>query len=331
MPALLRLHRLKLLLLLVTANLILILHLATGDLKAVTDWSWADIIGEGGAGLLALLWLCLILKSRPAGRVTNLLTLGLGLVFLSWWVDCLDEFIHLPDTIHWDHWLESAPMAAGLLLLTYGLYHWHHEQLAITAQLEKRERLFREHRYFDKLTPLSGADYLRHQLALCLQQHDRQHPLAEPLSLVAIDLDKFDSINQHFGHGEGDAVLQAVSQLLLLNLRRQDLLCRLAGDRFVVLLPGTGERQATLLAAELAMAVAAFACRTQHQGERLYLSASTATVMATVEDSPESLLERLNLKLAQAKQTSAPNRLSQARDLVQAARLAMHSPQTLKA
>ena len=49
-------------------------------------------------------------------------------------------------------------------------------------------------------------------------------------------------------------MLQAVSHVLLLNLRHRDLLCRLAGDRFVVLLPNTGAREAQLLAEELRLA-----------------------------------------------------------------------------
>lgn len=300
MSSLLHLHRLKLAALLLAANLALLLHLAAGDLKPMAEWVWLDILGEGGSALLALAWLVLTLKSRPAGRVSSLLALGLGCVFFSWWVDALDEFIRLPDSITWDSWLESAPMPIGLLLMTVGLYHWHHEQLAISAQLEKRERLFREHRLFDKLTPLGAAEYLRRQLQLSLQHAEQ----AQPLSLVAVDLDNFSALNQRFGHAEGDAVLQAISQQLLLNLRCQDLLCRLAGDRFVVLLPNTGETLARQLAGELQQAVAHLAHKTRQHGERLHLRATVAVVMAVDED-PQTLLQRLNLALARAKQPLA--------------------------
>ena len=300
MSSLLHLHRLKLAALLLAANLALLLHLAAGDLKPTAEWVWLDILGEGGSALLALAWLVLILTSRPAGRVSSLLALGLGCVFFSWWVDALDEFIRLPDSIAWDSWLESAPMPIGLLLMTVGLYHWHHEQLAISAQLEKRERLFREHRLFDKLTPLGAAEYLRRQLQLSLQHAEQ----AQPLSLVAVDLDNFSALNQRFGHAEGDAVLQAISQQLLLNLRCQDLLCRLAGDRFVVLLPNTGETLARQLAGELQQAVAHLAHKTRQHGERLHLSATVAVEMAVDED-PQTLLQRLNLALARAKQPLA--------------------------
>jgi GGDEF domain-containing protein len=82
------------------------------------------------------------------------------------------------------------------------------------------------------------------------------------------------------------------------------LLCRLAGDRFVVLLPNTGESQARLLALELQQAVQGLAHKTRLHGERLQLSASTAVVMA-LNESPDALLKRLNLALARAKQPLA--------------------------
>ena len=290
-------HRWKLGLLVLAANIGVLLNLAFGTPKAFHEWQWLDIIGEGGTALFVLLWLVLVLKSRPTGRVTNYLSIGLCCIFFSWWMDVLDEFIRLPKHLGWNHWLESGPMPVGMVLLTIGLYHWHREQQAINQQMEKRERIFREHRLFDKLTPLGGADYLKRQVSDCMAQSLEQQ---QPLSLLALDIDDFASLNQHYGHAEGDAVLQTLSQLLLLNLRRHDLLCRLAGDRFVVLLPNTGESQARLLALELQQAVQSLAHKTRQHGERVYLSASTAVVMA-FNEAPDELLKRLNLALARAK------------------------------
>lgn len=298
MAHLLSLHRVKLGLLLLLANAALLLFLAAGDPKPLAQLSWADIVGEGGSAILALAWIILVLKSRPSGRVTRLLATGLGCLFFSWWVDTLDEFIQLPDTIAWDHWLESIPMPIGMLLLTLGIYHWHHEQLAISAQMTKREKLFRDDRLFDNVTPLGGADYLRQQIEIALPQARQQQ---QALSLLMLDLHDFSAINRRFGFAEGDRVLQAVTQLLLLNLRQHDLLFRLAGDRFVALLPNTGEQQARLLGADLQAAVNHFAYHTPQQGERVQLRATCGAVMAT-EDTAESLLQRLNLALAHARQ-----------------------------
>lgn len=298
MKSFLRLHTWPLVCLAIAANLGLQLYLATGELKEWAQIDWMDVAGEGGSAVLALVWLVMLLRSRPAGRVTRLLTLGLACIFFAWWMDTLDEFVQMPQQVAWDNWLETAPMPVGLLLLTLGIYHLNQEQRAISQQMSKREKLFREHRLFDKVTPLGAAEYLRQQI---------QHALVEareneqPLSLVAVDLDDFDAINRRFGQNEGDAVLQAIAQLLMLNLRRQDLLCRLAGDRFVAVLPNTGEAQARMIADELQQAVASLAHRTGQHGERLVLRASTAAVMALDDDS-EQLLRRLNLGLAKAKQ-----------------------------
>lgn len=297
MHTLLKFHAVKLLLLMAAANISVLIYLALGELKPAAKLAWMDIIGEGGATLLSLVWIGLVLKSRPAGRVTNLLVAGLGCIFFSWWVDCLDEFIQIADDAVWDHVLESGPMPLGMILLTFGIYHWHSEQLAISKQMEKRERVFREHRLFDKITPLGSADYLRKQLQLCLQTAEEEQ---QPLSLVMLDLDNFSAINQQYGHAEGDRLLQTLTQFLLLNLRTHDLLCRLAGDRFVAVLPCTGDTQARQLATALGSAVQHFAYHT-HQGERLPLSAGVASIMA-LGDTPATLLDRLNLALARSRQ-----------------------------
>jgi diguanylate cyclase (GGDEF)-like protein len=298
MPPLLKLHAWKLCGLLLAANLGLLTYLAAGEIKILGEWNWTDISGEGGSALLVLVWIGLLLKSRPAGQVTTLLFYGLACLFFSLWMDTLDEFIRLPASITWDKWLESGPMPVGFILMTLGIYHWHREQLAISTQMEKRERLFREHRLFDTVTPLGGADYLRLQLQQALQE---AHSEQQPLSLVILDLNDFADINRHYGFAEGDRLLQVMTQALLLNLRRQDLLCRLAGDRFVALLPNTGERQAWQLAHELQSAVQHLAYKSSQHGERLQLGATVAAVMA-LQDSPESLLQRLNQALARAKQ-----------------------------
>ncbi len=298
MPSLFALHRIKLLALLLVANLGLILHLSLGDLKPIAMWAPFDILGEGGSSAFVLLWICLLLKSRPAGRVTTLLFAGLACLFFSLWMDVIDEFVQLPDTVSWDGWLESGPMPMGFILLTLGIYHWHREQLAISAQMRNRERVYREHRHFDKLTPLGGATYLKNQIEQTVQQAaaDRQ-----PLSLIMLDMDTFNRVNRDYGQAEGDRVLQVVTQLVLLNLREHDLLCRLAGDRFVIVLPNTLESQAAGFAVEISQVIAHLAYRTSGQGERLWLSATTVAVMARREGA-EQLLEQLNLRMAKAKQ-----------------------------
>lgn len=290
-------HRLSLAGLALAANAGLLIYLGAGSIKPWAEINWMDVAGEGGTCLILCGWLLMLLRGRPAGRVTRLLSLGLSFIAFSMWMDTLDEFIRLPAEAIWDNWLETAPMPVGMLLLTLGMYHLQQEQRAITEQMRKRETLFREHRLFDKLTPLSGGQYLRQHLQ---QAITHAASAQQPLSLVAIDLDDFSQINQRYGQEEGDQVLQVVAQLLLLNLRQQDMLCRLAGDRFVAVLPNTGERQARTMADDLRQSIAHLAHHTARHGERLQLSASVASVMALDEDEAQ-LLKRLNQALAHAK------------------------------
>lgn len=297
MKSLLKMHSLTLGGLFLAANGGLLIYLAAGQLKPWADINWMDVLGEGGTAAIWFGWLIMLLRARPAGRVTRLLAVGLCCLSFSMWMDMLDEFIRLPAEAIWDNWLETAPMPVGMLLLTLGVYHLHREQQAISAQMSKREQLFREHRLFDSLTPLSGAQYLRQHLRQALEQAEEEQ---QPLSLVAIDLDDFSQINQRYGQEEGDQVLQVVAQLLLFNLREQDMLCRLAGDRFVAVLPNTGESQACSMAEDMRQSIASLAHRSRRYGERLHLRATAAAVMALDEDEAQ-LLKRLNTALAQAK------------------------------
>jgi diguanylate cyclase (GGDEF)-like protein len=65
------------------------------------------------------------------------------------------------------------------------------------------------------------------------------HRYRTPLSLVFIDLDGFKAVNDTFGHAAGDDVLRAVASALCDTLRPSDLVARVGGDEFVVLMPHT--------------------------------------------------------------------------------------------
>ena len=299
-------HKIKLTALFVMANTGLMLHLLAGTVLPVSTWDWLDIAGEGGSAALILVWIWLLLKSRPAGQVTNLLFLGLSCLFFSLFMDVVDEVVGLADAVTWDGWLESGPMPVGFILLTLGIFHWHREQLAINEQMRNRERVFREHRQFDKVTPLGDAQYLRRQLTLAL---DEAAQARLPVSVLMLDMDGFAQVNREYGQAEGDRLLQVLTQQILLNLREHDLLCRLAGDRFALILPHTGERQAQVMADELQQSIRHLAYKSSRQGERLNLSVTAAALMARDEDA-ETLLQRLNTALAEARQPLASRHTS---------------------
>ena len=87
----------------------------------------------------------------------------------------------------------------------------------------------------DALTGLFNRRY--YELALERLWHDcmLRH---QPLSVLMIDLDHFKNINDRYGHAAGDDVLRALADLLTDFSRGSDVICRLGGEEFIVLLPG---------------------------------------------------------------------------------------------
>lgn len=290
-------HGGKLLMLAVIANASLVASLILGDVKARSEIDWLDVFGEGGGAAMVLSWLILILRSRPAGRVSNILSAGFGLVFLALWQDNLDEFVQFPDAQWWDTWLESVTLPIGMALVTWGMFHWHREQLVITEQLRGRELTIREHTQVDSVTQLAKSEYLDGQIEMELQRLDER---IIPPSLLMVDVDGFDAVNREYGTSEGDRLLKVIGELLIMNVRRNDLVCRFAGDRFAVLLPGTGLPLARLMAEEISNAVRHLAHKTALQGNTVNVSVSVGVAHARSASAAE-LLERANYALALAK------------------------------
>jgi diguanylate cyclase (GGDEF)-like protein len=63
--------------------------------------------------------------------------------------------------------------------------------------------------------------------------------LGKPLSLAILDIDFFKKINEAYGHAGGDAVLKTLGAFLLKFARTTDTACRIGGEEFVLILPGT--------------------------------------------------------------------------------------------
>jgi diguanylate cyclase (GGDEF)-like protein len=77
-----------------------------------------------------------------------------------------------------------------------------------------------------------------------------------PLAACILDLDHFKRINDTYGHGAGDAVLRNTAQLLKQKLRTMDIIGRLGGEEFIILLPETTIDQAAAIGTRLLEALA---------------------------------------------------------------------------
>ena len=93
----------------------------------------------------------------------------------------------------------------------------------------------------DALTGLANRKAFLEAIDVEIARAKRQ---GEPIAIAYLDCDNFKEVNDTLGHATGDALLLAVSQTAMANVRPTDILARLGGDEFACLLPGAGSDQA---------------------------------------------------------------------------------------
>ncbi len=132
----------------------------------------------------------------------------------------------------------------------------------INQQLLQHNRQLQERSIRDGLTGLYNHSYFCETLA---RTHAQAKRTSSPLSLLFLDLDNFKQVNDGFGHGVGDQVLQAVGRLLAPAhvtasdaplIRSSDLAARYGGEEFVVLLADTPLEGALVIAERLRLRLA---------------------------------------------------------------------------
>lgn len=145
-----------------------------------------------------------------------------------------------------------------------GLIAWSFASRAITyifmAEISSRFRdliqQYAAHARTDGLTGLSNFRDLCIQAERLILAARREKT---PISAAFIDCDNFKQVNDRFGHAEGDAVLRAVAQVFRTCTRPADIVARVGGDEFVLLMPATdcegGKLAVSRIQAELARAM----------------------------------------------------------------------------
>src|SRR5258706_499510 len=98
--------------------------------------------------------------------------------------------------------------------------------------------------------PLTGAFNRRHMDRCASEAIERQRRTTASSSVLLIDIDHFKRINDQLGHAKGDSVLTAIVALIRKRARKLDLLFRIGGEEFMLLLPDTREADADALAGQ---------------------------------------------------------------------------------
>lgn len=125
----------------------------------------------------------------------------------------------------------------------------------------------------DPLTGLHNRRYLDDMMP-------REMALAErrnyPVAFIMFDIDKFKNVNDTYGHAAGDVVLQSVAKLLQQQARESDLLFRLGGEEFLMVLPNMDAHQAVNKANACRLAIAAHTVTSNGADIRLTISAGVS-------------------------------------------------------
>jgi diguanylate cyclase (GGDEF)-like protein/PAS domain S-box-containing protein len=113
--------------------------------------------------------------------------------------------------------------ASGLVLVLYDL-----------TERKRYEEKLRYNAVHDHLTDLPNRTLFYDRLSMALAQSQRDGHM---VAVIMLDLDEFKKVNDTYGHGVGDSLLQGVASRLTHMFRKSDTIARLGGDEFVLLLP----------------------------------------------------------------------------------------------
>lgn len=162
-----------------------------------------------------------------------------------------------------------------------------------------REAYIRERRAArtDSLTGVSNSRAFREAAKLEIMRAKR---IGYPLTLLYLDLDNFKMINDTYGHNVGDALLVRIGHALKASLRETDLVGRLGGDEFTVLLPDTDEQRASVVVAKIRDAIC---LETKAVHEAVSVSIGSATVNQ-LSDTIADLIKIADSRMYQLKRES---------------------------
>nr|BFE86484.1 hypothetical protein GCM10020093_090850 [Planobispora longispora] len=147
----------------------------------------------------------------------------------------------------------------------------------LRREVEEANALLREQVLRDALTGLYNR---RHLMDTLPERIDEAVASGAPLSLAVVDVDHFKKVNDTYGHAAGDAVLIRVAQVLATAVRHDDLVARMGGEEFVVVMPGLSAEAARNRLDGIREAVAKTRTRAGEQRLSVTISIGVATFPA---------------------------------------------------
>jgi two-component system cell cycle response regulator len=146
----------------------------------------------------------------------------------------------------------------------------------------------------DSMTGLKLRHVFVHNLERALVKNDN-------FSLLMLDIDHFKTVNDSYGHQAGDEILRVLGQILMENVRSQDIVCRYGGEEFIILLPGLKREKSLAIAERIRQTVEKTTFHFKELRIKCTISIGGMEHSTEVEDSVPSLIERADKALYKAK------------------------------
>lgn len=233
----------------------------------------ALIIGGPGAvafPIPALLWCALTYRIWTVSFLTLLFSFSI-LLLIS--MDSMAAIIgtHSQSTL--------LSMRLGVALVAIG-------PLMVASVMATRNDLVRQLERlasYDHLTEVFNKRAFQERARAQLADLAKQHA---PVTALMLDIDKFKSINDTYGHAAGDRMLSAFAGIVRMSLRDNDLIGRLGGEEFGVLLPHCSRENSRVIAERIR---SAFALTTMELAEGNVISATVSVGVSHAECAPANL------------------------------------------
>lgn len=204
------------------------------------------------------------------------------------WLTPLSTRFRLPLKGHGVRWIalraQPTPTEEGVL--------WHGMMMDISEQVTEEARL----RRLSDTDDLTGVANRRRLMARLEEAVSLSNRHATPLSLMILDIDHFKAINDTHGHLQGDEVLREVAHLCRETLREEDLVARMGGEEFALLLPLTPRHRALTLGERLCRVIEGYDFDVESR-----ITVSIGVAEHRIGESHLQLIERADRQLYAAK------------------------------
>jgi diguanylate cyclase len=190
-------------------------------------------------------------------------------------------------------------LTASRLALQNSLADSQRELDATRQRLEEVSAELERSRSQARIDPLTGSVNRRGMEEIVEREILRARRIGSPLSLAILDIDHFKRVNDAYGHDAGDQALIHLVTVIKAGLRRSDVVCRMGGEEFAVILPDSGKQRGLFMIDQLRTMIEKDPLQLAACTLRLCFSAGVAEL--TGDDHRDSLMKRADQAMFAAK------------------------------